>query len=77
MTYGHIRMICYTLHFPLQGAGDAFVGALAYYLSKDSYATLPMKEKLRRACHIASYSVTKEGTQTSYPWKDDLNQELF
>ena len=48
----------------LQGAGDAFVGALAYYLA--CHAELPFEEKVRRAGVIASYTVTEKGTQTSY-----------
>ena len=59
------------------GAGDAFVGALAFYLSSDSLKHLDYKEKLRRSCEIASISVQAPGTQTSYPWGKDLPQELF
>ncbi|XP_011557100.3 ribokinase [Plutella xylostella] len=47
------------------GAGDAFVGALATFLAtKKDY---PMHQVVGAACHVASLSVTKEGTQTSYP----------
>lgn len=48
-----------------QGAGDAFVGALAKYLvfNKDQ----PFHQIVSAACEVASISVTKEGTQTSYP----------
>ncbi|CAH0726985.1 unnamed protein product, partial [Brenthis ino] len=47
------------------GAGDAFVGALAKYLvfNKDQ----PFHQIVSAACEVASISVTKEGTQTSYP----------
>ncbi|KAL0878528.1 hypothetical protein ABMA27_003616 [Loxostege sticticalis] len=47
------------------GAGDAFVGALATFLL--SHKDLPMHQKIGAACEVASISVTKEGTQTSYP----------
>lgn len=47
------------------GAGDAFVGALATYLV--SHKNYPLHQIIGAACHVASISVTKEGTQTSYP----------
>ena len=62
-------------NFILQGAGDAFVGALAYFISHHSQ--LSMSEKIRRACQVASVSVQAPGTQSSYPWRKDLDQELF
>lgn len=48
-----------------QGAGDAFVGALAAYLV--SHKNYPFHQIIGAACHIATLSVTKEGTQNSYP----------
>jgi len=45
------------------GAGDAFVGSLACYLSNGS----PMEEALKQACKIAGLSVQNKGAQTSYP----------
>ncbi|XP_063828864.1 ribokinase-like [Ostrinia nubilalis] len=47
------------------GAGDAFVGALATFLvtKKDH----PIHQIVGAACEVATISVTKEGTQTSYP----------
>lgn len=59
----------------LQGAGDAFLGALAYFLSE--YSHLPLAIQIERACYIASDSVTKTGTQSSYPNKQELPQHLF
>ncbi|XP_013191574.1 ribokinase [Amyelois transitella] len=47
------------------GAGDAFVGALATFLVK--YQDLPLHQIVGAACDVATISVTKEGTQTSYP----------
>lgn len=50
-----------------QGAGDAFVGALATYLV--THKDYPMHQIIGAACDVATVSVTKEGTQTSYPTK--------
>ncbi|KAL4711089.1 hypothetical protein ACJJTC_009460 [Scirpophaga incertulas] len=47
------------------GAGDAFVGALATYIIR--YKDKPLHQLIGAACEVASESVTKEGTQTSYP----------
>lgn len=46
------------------GAGDAFVGAMAYYLA--CHSTLPFEEVMRRSGIIASQTTTAPGTQTSY-----------
>lgn len=51
----------------MQGAGDAFVGALATFLV--SHRDFPMHQIIGAACVIGTISVTKEGTQTSYPTK--------
>lgn len=45
------------------GAGDAFVGSFAYALS----IGLPEEQALALGCAAASDSVTRLGTQTSYP----------
>lgn len=55
------------------GAGDAFVGSLAYFLA----AGLPLRECARRATVIAARSVEARGTQTSFPDRADLPAELF
>ncbi|RWS29992.1 ribokinase-like protein [Leptotrombidium deliense] len=57
------------------GAGDAFVGALAYFLLREPKITF--EEKVRRSCFIASVSTEREGTQSGYPTKDQLPKELF
>ncbi|CAL4065951.1 unnamed protein product [Meganyctiphanes norvegica] len=57
------------------GAGDAFVGALAYYFAY--YPALPVTEMISRACRVASISVQAQGTQSSYPSRDLLPQVLF
>ena len=57
------------------GAGDAFVGALAYFLA--CRKELLLDDKIRRATHIASLSVTRSGTQKSYQTRDELSSDLF
>ena len=68
--------IFYTYHTVIfiQGAGDAFVGALAYYLA--CHRGLSFEEMIRRSGVIASYSVTAPGTQASYT-VDRLPRELL
>lgn len=57
------------------GAGDSFVGALAFYMAY--YPDLGMEEMIKRSSSIASVSVQAAGTQSSYPFKKDLAQDLF
>lgn len=52
------------------GAGDAFIGALAYVLATKKGATV--EEAMKVACKAASDSVTKPGTQISFPTSDIL-----
>jgi ribokinase len=53
------------------GAGDAFIGCFAHYLVKKS----DVLEAIRMAAAFAALSVTKRGTQTSYPRASEL--EMF
>jgi ribokinase len=55
------------------GAGDAFVGSLAFFLA----AGKSVPEAMRRANHIAAVSVQSEGTQSSFPAAGDLPRELL
>ncbi|UJR31707.1 hypothetical protein I4U23_019187 [Adineta vaga] len=57
------------------GAGDSFVGTLALLMARQE--NLSLKEQVKRACRVASQSVEKKGTQTSYPTKDELRFNLF
>lgn len=57
-----------------QGAGDAFVGALAHYLAR--YPDTSMLKKVAGAVHIASLTVQKYGTQSSYPLAKDLRFDI-
>ena len=50
------------------GAGDAFVGSLAFFLS----GGLEMVESVRRSCCVASLTVQTPGTQASYPARADI-----
>jgi len=52
------------------GAGDCFVGSLAYFVAKKP--GMGFEEKVRRAVAIASRSVEKPGTQISYPTYKEL-----
>ncbi|RKX82336.1 MAG: ribokinase [Spirochaetes bacterium] len=54
------------------GAGDAFVGSLAYFLSLGK----SLKDAMRRASYIAGVSVKSSGTQVSFPWAKDLPEEI-
>ena len=53
------------------GAGDAFVGSLAYFPGQE-----PLHKAVELAVRIATRSVPKSGTQTSFPSRREL-QELF
>ena len=57
------------------GAGDSFVGSMAYYLANCPGLKLP--EIVQRSCQIATVTVQSEGTQTSFPSRKDLPSELF
>ncbi|XP_074517050.1 ribokinase isoform X2 [Sebastes fasciatus] len=57
------------------GAGDSFIGALAFYMAH--YPTMPLEEMARRANQVAGVSVQAVGTQISYPSRKDLPAELF
>ena len=57
------------------GAGDSFIGSLAYFMSE--MPGLSLQESVKRAGYIASLSVQKQGTQASYPSRDSLPASLF
>ncbi|XP_055382786.1 ribokinase [Condylostylus longicornis] len=46
------------------GAGDAFIGSLAFFFSKFNH--LPITQQIGAACEIASLSVQRTGTQSSF-----------
>jgi len=55
------------------GAGDAFVGSLAFFLA----AGKSLSDSIKRANRIAAVSVQSSGTQTSFPEAKDLPPELM
>jgi ribokinase len=55
------------------GAGDAFIGSLAFFVS----AGLDLEAAVTRANQVAAVSVQGLGTQTSFPDRKDLPKELF
>jgi ribokinase len=55
------------------GAGDAFVGSLAYYLAEGQ----PIITAMQRANRIAAISVQAPGTQSSFPNLADLPADLL
>lgn len=68
--YGNSESI---LHVPVQsavkvvdtvGAGDAFIGALAYFIAKFPHAS--WKQKIGASIEIATHSVQFKGTQSSF-----------
>jgi len=54
------------------GAGDAFVGSLAFFLA----AGKSLSDSIRCANGIAAVSVQSSGTQTSFPEAKDLPRKL-
>jgi ribokinase len=50
------------------GAGDAFVGSLAFFLASGR----PLRDAIERACAIATHSVLSNGTQSSFPKGEDV-----
>ena len=56
------------------GAGDAFVGSLAYFLACQSEVLL--SQAVTRACRLAALTVEKPGAQSSYPNRADATAAL-
>jgi ribokinase len=54
------------------GAGDAFVGSLAYFLANG----LPLNGAADKAGAVATRSVLSPGTQTSFPAREELQDLL-
>ena len=54
------------------GAGDSFVGSFAYCIA----AGKPLVEAARIACAVATRSVLKHGTQSSFPYRADVESLL-
>ena len=54
------------------GAGDAFCGALATFLADGE----PLPRAIRQASIVAAISVTRHGTQASFPRRTEILKEL-
>jgi len=54
------------------GAGDAFIGCFAHFITHN----YTIEDALKMATAFAALSVTKRGTQSSYPTTEDLKQFL-
>lgn len=61
------------------GAGDAFLGALAYFygLPQPGQESLSFRQALSRATYVAGQTVLKHGAQESYPDRISLKEDLF
>ncbi|CAL1277454.1 unnamed protein product [Larinioides sclopetarius] len=57
------------------GAGDAFMGSLVYFLSE--YPDMDLSTVIGKSCEIATLSVLKKGTQSSFPNREDIPEEFF
>lgn len=55
------------------GAGDCYLGTLAYFLSRGD----DLKDAMKKAGEVATISVQKPGTQASYPSREEVPQNLF
>jgi len=57
------------------GAGDVFLGSLAFLIAyKPDWS---MGRKVSTSCHIASLSIMKKGTQASFPYAKDVPEGLL
>ncbi|WP_334329548.1 ribokinase [Companilactobacillus sp. HBUAS59699] len=54
------------------GAGDSFIGSFAHYFTEGE----SVPEALKHANEYAAVTVTRKGTQKSYPTKDELEEIL-
>lgn len=52
------------------GAGDSFLGALAYHMTKHS--KMDMRSHIAFACRAAAFSIQSPGTQSSFPFASDM-----
>ncbi|GFY43183.1 ribokinase [Trichonephila inaurata madagascariensis] len=57
------------------GAGDAFMGSLVFFLSE--YPNMSLPTVIEKSCAIATLSVMKKGTQSSFPNREDIPKEFF
>ena len=55
------------------GAGDCYIGSLAFFISHGD----DIIEAIKKASDIATRSVQKPGTQSSFPYRDELPANFF
>lgn len=55
------------------GAGDSFLGAFGFFLTQG----LSIETSLQRANYVASISVTRFGTQSSFASRSELPADFF
>ncbi|XP_030378687.1 ribokinase-like [Scaptodrosophila lebanonensis] len=56
------------------GAGDAFIGALAYHLAR--FPNLPRERHIYAANSVAAHSIQHRGTQPSFPGEEKAHNNL-
>jgi ribokinase len=54
------------------GAGDAFIGGFAVFSAEGR----PLRESVQRANHVAALSVTRLGTQASFPRREEADKSF-
>jgi sugar/nucleoside kinase (ribokinase family) len=62
-----------------KGAGDAFIGAIAHYLSKSRenfFDEIVFDRSVELAVEYASLTVERKGAQTSYPYINELDSKF-
>jgi sugar/nucleoside kinase (ribokinase family) len=62
------------MSWKLKGAGDAFVGAFAHYLSRLGVDSI--NKAIQLACDYATLTVQALGTQASYPFVDKIDSKF-
>lgn len=75
--YCNVPLNYYKICIVLTGAGDAFIGALAFFIAK--FPQVSLLQKVGASIMIATHSVKYKGTQSSYinfP-KIDPTSEIF
>lgn len=56
------------------GAGDAFIGALAHNFAQ--YPEKDVADHVLAANEVAAHSVQRYGTQSSFPYADEIKEEI-
>jgi ribokinase len=56
------------------GAGDCFLGSFAYFYAR---GTDSIQNCMKKANHLAGISVTRKGTQTSFPKRSEVPDSIF